>query len=454
MSEPGPAQDDSAARRVLELAIQTSPISVGLIVGLAVTQQVKLTAAAVGGLIVALIGVTWPVTLVAGMWLGMLFDRLGITGMNMGGFPITASKLSVLGSIGLWILHAVLTRSPLFRWHPVFTAMLGFIVATGVTTAWSNCMTVGKFDIFGLAMMTVMMSLVYSALAEAELKPLFRFLGGMFLIALLASIRHGGGSTEYGRSAGTMGDPNEWATMVILLTPLFLGGLASDEEWTGRPIRMGLVMLAPLAVLVSASRAALVMGALISPGCLWLFRHRKGEIMACMGTAVLAAPFAVDLNTAWSRLVSLVQTFNGHAVVQDDSLEERSELARQGKQLFLDHWFLGAGPGNFSHATGFISTEGFFRPAHDTYLEVASEQGIVGLIPFFIFLGSIGWALRRGFGSATTEDDRNRIAGAALGLTALGLMAATLGLLTFSMAYLVVGFSLAILHQARLNANG
>lgn len=443
---------EEGERRMPEMlgwALKASPLGLGLIVGLAVTAQLKVTVAAMIGVGLGVVGLVWPPALVAGMWLGMLFDRLGLTGMRMGGFPITASKLTVLGSIVLWALHAGLTRSPLFRWHPVLTAMMVFLATTGITTVYSNCWQYGKYHVMGLVMMAILIMVVSAALEKASLRPLYRFLGAMFILALAASIRSGGGSSEYGRSAGTMGDPNEWATMVIMLTPFFLGGLASDDHELARPVRMGLVMLAPLAVLVSASRTALVMGALISPGCLWLFRARRGELLACAGTAVLVAPFVLDLGASAARLISLVENFRGGATVEDVSFVERSELFRQGKQLFLDNWGMGAGPGNFSRSTGFISHEGLFRPAHDTYLEVASEQGVFGLTAFFVFLGTVAYSLISGFMAATRDEDQNRVMGLTLGLGAFALMAVTLGLLTFSMAYLMLGFGLAVLYQAR-----
>ncbi len=420
------------------------PVALGLCAGAGVALAPTLAPVGFAGVAAAWLGVAYPPLLVLGMWAGMLLDRLGATGMNVGLIPVTASKLTVLGSIGLWALHSALARAPLVRWHPVLTAMLGFLASTAVSIALSNGMEYGVFVLSGLGMVTVLVALVYAVLAEAPLTMLYRALGCGFAVALLASLRAPG--TD--RSAGTMGDPNEWATLVLLLTPFLLGGLADDEHVLARGLRMALVGLAPLAVLHSESRAALVFGMVVGPICLYMLRRRVGELAVCAGAGILVAPLVLDLDAMLYRFQQLVANFRGGAVVQDASLEERSELFRQGKQLFLDHWLIGAGAGSFEKATGFVSHTGELRPAHNTYLEIASEQGVIGLIPAGIFLLTVAVTLRDGFRAARSERHRNRVLGVAIGLGALCLMAATLGLLTFSMAYLVLGFGLAVVHQA------
>lgn len=417
----------------------------GLAFGAVVIVQPKLAPLGLFGAVALYLGVRYPPLLVLGMWAGMLFDRLGVTGLKLGSFPVTASKLSVLGSIGAWFLHATLSGTRPVRWHPVLTAMLGVLASTAVCIAWANNMERGKFDLYGLGMMTVLVALVYAVLAEAKLEPLYRTIAAAFSVALLSALRHGSGD----RSAGTMGDPNEWATMVLLLTPMLLGGLAEDDHWSARPLRLALIGLGPLAVLHSESRAALVVSFLVGPVCLYVLRYRVGELVACGAAGLVAAPLMLDLDKLFGRFWQLLQNLQGGATIQDSSFEERSELFRQGKQLFLDHWFIGAGPGNFSIATGFVSHTGELRPAHNTYLEIASEQGLVGIVPTGIFLLTVASTLRDGAEGARSTTGQGRVLGVGAGLGALALMAATLGLLTFSMAYLVLGFALAIVHQAR-----
>ena len=424
------------------------PIALGLALGLACSQQPLLTAVGVAGALVVVACVAQPRWLVLLMFLGILFDRLGLTSIRVANFPITASKLTVLGSLALWGLHVALSRSRLLRWHPVMSGLMGLALATAVGIAVANSMTNGRFALFGIVMMTVLVGLVYTSLADVSLNGLYRVLSLALVGVLILSLARGGGVGEAARSSGTMGDPNEWATMVLLLTPLLLGGLADDRHILARGLRLALIGLGPLAVLHSGSRAALVVGLLILPACVWILRKRGSELVIVGLLAVVAAPFLLNVDVALRRFDSLVMNLTGTAVVADASLDERTELFHQARDLFLDHWLIGVGPGNFAEATGFVTLTGRVRPAHNTYLEIASEQGLVGLIPTAVLAGIVGWTLWQAIRDAPSALHRNRLVGASLGLMGVALMAASLGLLTFSMAYLALGFTLAVVAQS------
>ena len=426
------------------------PVILGLAVGVLVTFGVKWVALAFVGLAVTIVGVTYPVTLVALMWLALLMDRAGVTGQKIGEFPITASKLAVVGSLGLWSLHAVLGRAKWIRWHAVLWALLGVVAAMAFCIAVANCLKVGKFDLYGIGMMIVMVALVFAILAEAALQPLYRFLGVLFVGALALSLTGGGaGAGEAARATGTMGDPNEWATLVLLTTPFLLGGLADEYRAPWWIVRVALVLLAPAAIFVSGSRSALAVGVLISPFALYLLRKQTGELVLAACIALVASPFLLTRDTLLYRMQLLWDNLRGAAVIHDDSLAERTELFEQGKALFLDHLWFGAGPGMFERETGFISESGKLRPAHNTYLEIASEQGFVGLFATAVFIVTVVWSLRSALLMAGSTPAKHRIIGVGLGLFALCAMAATLGLITFSTGYLVLGFGLALTHQAR-----
>jgi O-antigen ligase len=430
-------------------ARELAPVGLGLATGLAVSAQPLPTALGLVGLGVVLLGAARPPLLVVGMWLGMLFDRLGTTGATVGAFPVTAAKLAVVATAGLWTVHALVRGAPLVRWHPVLGAMGGLVLTTAVCVAWSDSLRVGRWDLAGLGMMTVLVALAYAILAEADLAPVYRSVGVVFVLVLVSSLLGTAGSGEAARATGTMGDPNEWATIVLLVTPFLLGGLAADERRLSAALRMALVLLAPLAVLRSGSRAALVVGALTLLGCLWILRRRRRELGVAGALALLAGPLALDVDVALTRMALLIRGLRFGAQAEDPSFAERSELFRQGVQLFRDHWLLGAGPGNFALATGFVSTTGTLRPSHNTFLKLAGEQGLLGLGAAGVLVVVVGLTLRDGLRAARRPDDEGRLLGVAVGLCALGAMAATLDLLVFAMAWLVLGIGLAAVHQAR-----
>ncbi len=425
--------------------------ALGLAACLSVVVDPRLALAGGAAVVAAWIGLRNPHLLVLGIFASILFDRLGVTGAKVAKLPVTASKLAVLGSLGLWVVHVGLTRRPAFRIHPVLGAMVGMTLVTGLSVTFSGDFDTGRFALMGIGMVTILTGLVYVILAEHNLTNIYRTLGVILALSLATSVA-GGAANQSGRATGTFGDPNEWATLVLMVSPAVLGGLAADNHPWARLLRISLMGLAPLAVFASGSRAALLVGAAVTVGCLSFLRQRRNELLLCGGAGVVAAPFVVDVDNALERFGRLFGRATGTStLVNDSSLDERSELLRQGIDLFFDHWLVGAGPGNFARATGFISLDGRMRPAHNTYLEVASEQGLIGLAAGVVFMATVAYTLWRAWQRASTDQHRARVVGMAAGLFAVSVMAATLGLLTFSMAYLMLGIALAVTDQATEN---
>ena len=422
------------------------PLAMGAAVGLAVALSPALPVLLLGALVVCLAGLARPWVMVALIFIAMLLDKAGTTGMAVSNLPVTASKLAVVGSLGLWSVHALLSGKRILAWHPVLTAMIGMVAALAITTAHAGTLRAALPDFMGIGMLTVLVALVYSSLAEARLDALYRVVALGLLAALVSSVVAGAASG--GRGAGTMGDPNEWGAMVLLLAPFTLGALASDRHWTARPLRLGILLLAPAAVLICRSRAAFVVGLLVAPACLWLMRAKRAEVMGVVLLAGLATPLTVDLDAATERYHTLVAALSDDGGADDASLSERAELVAQAQDLIVNNLVFGVGPGNFRRATGYLSPAGGTKTAHNTYLQVASEQGLVGLVALLGFGVTVAWTLYLGIRRITEPIARTRLVGVAIGLGAIALMAATLGLLTFAMAYLVLAVGLVVLRQA------
>jgi len=435
-----PARD----RRALWVA---APLIVGLLAGLSILVDYRLILAGSVAVAIGWVGLRNPHLLVLGIFASILFDRLGVTGAKVAKLPVTASKLAVLGSLGLWVVHVGLTRKPGIRIHPVLGAMVGMTLVTGMAVTFSGDFDLGRFSLMGIGMVTILTGLVYVILAEHDLTNIYRVLGVILALSLATSVA-GGAANQAGRATGSFGDPNEWATLVLMVTPAVLGGLVADPHRGAQFLRIALLGLAPLAVFASGSRAALLVGIAVSIGCFSFLKQRRNELLVCLGGGLVAAPFVVDVDNAIARFGRLLGRASGAGMVDDSSLDERSELLRQGIDLFLNNWLLGVGPGRFAKATGFISLEGRLRPAHNTYLEVASEQGLIGLAAGFIFMATVAWTLWKAWNLSPDDRHRARVVGMAAGLAAVSIMAATLGLLTFSMAYLMLGIALAVTDQA------
>jgi len=121
---------------------------------------------------------------------------------------------------------------------------------------------------------------------------------------------------------------------------------------------------------------------------------------------------------------------------------ERLEMWRAGRQMIRDHPLLGIGPGNMGLASPHYQSEkrkldGPWGHLHDTYINVAAERGLLGLLAFLNLLMVLASELWRGYQVAgAKEDEGSRII----------LLTALLSLV----GWLVAGFTETVYHDSNV----
>lgn len=242
---------------------------------------------------------------------------------------------------------------------------------------------------------------------------------GSAVTGVLASWNFLSGATLSARLPN--GDPNDIAFILATTLP-FAMWLLRARGW-GRAAAIILTGVIGVSILLTLSRGALVgLGA----GLVWytLGERRKGR------GALLAAAVVIGL------AVLLVVQLEHHRIetglrakekVASTNVHTRLEAWGAAARLAADHPVVGVGPGNFRfhylEATGRPPGTKGLAVVHDTYLDVASELGIVALVVFLAYLvlafGRLSTAVSRalgppGFASAARV---SLVIGVAAGLT-------------------------------------
>lgn len=187
----------------------------------------------------------------------------------------------------------------------------------------------------------------------------------------------------YQRYAGAGANPDDLGLMAALSVPI---AYCFFIESRGRMRWLYVVQmaLAGTTILLSATRgAALAVAVALSivPATAALLKRRQiVAISATLALLVVAGLFFAPA-TSTERLATIPEELAG------GSLSGRTPIWAAGVELFREHPFIGVGAGAYRNSVRQILIVG--EVAHNTFLSIAVELGIVGLAIFCALLGAL-----------------------------------------------------------------
>lgn len=207
------------------------------------------------------------------------------------------------------------------------------------------------------------------------------------------------------RYVGPVDDPNYYAQLLLLaLPPAILGAMAATAP-SQRLAFFGAAGVVLSALILTVSRGAIV--ALLITLFIALWRQPKRLI----STAVLIAMFAglalllvptVFVDRFVGAYHDLMAAVRGTGYVADKAIAGRLAEMQVALRLFIDHPLLGVGYGNYdilyqdtARLNGLMS-RGEGREAHNLFLEILAERGLLGFAVFSGLIGSAIWLANRG----------------------------------------------------------
>ncbi len=230
------------------------------------------------------------------------------------------------------------------------------------------------------------------------------FLVGVSIGSLSVLLGYQGGAED--RTGGLGGDPNHFsyeAAVGIAVALMYF--TRTHSKWI-RALLAGFFLLALMGIMASLSRSgALVAGLVIA---LWMIRFRAYRFLPALVAAGVLGGFVMFFATPqWSeRMETLAKVGSADA---DASVRTRMVVNEYAARAFVNNPIFGVGYLYFGRwgvdrirelrqtgqADVLAGTETVFvrsRVAiHNSYLHVAAEMGLLGLIPYLIFLG-LAWS--------------------------------------------------------------
>jgi O-antigen ligase len=204
-------------------------------------------------------------------------------------------------------------------------------------------------------------------------------------------------------------NPNDLAAMTLLMLGSALAiATVKTQDVRVRWAAAVLVPLTLLIILLTQSRGVFI-GLLVGFGPPLLARLRKRPSGTAPVLVVLAVIAILVPAASWHRLEDIRSPFESagadksrastpgdpYAHLAEDSARERYEILKTGLHIAATHPVLGVGIGSYRQANLQYAPQLGARDAHNTYVTLAAEMGLPGLLLWLGLVGSVLAQVRR-----------------------------------------------------------
>ncbi len=342
-------------------------------------------------------------------------------------FVLTAAQavaftlLAIL--VGTGRIHSFAITLPLL-------AMLATVALTSIGTVRLEA-SVGTLLLWTMYLaITLTIASTITTLAAAR-----RFLEGLVVIAsglsLFAAFIFWGSGNPQMRWYATFYWPNPFAAFLLLVLPLALMRFLHVPRLRDALAHGCTTAILLVALVFTYSRGAwIVLGAV---GCLGVIILRPLRWSIVTTRIAMLAAFTVVVVVTLPHTVASVNTA-GTLVTRATSIVDRSDYSIQGRlnfwraglAIFRDHPLVGTGPGTFAvmHAAYQRDVRYYARDAHNFYIQILAEMGVIGLGVLLVLGASIWTMWGRTLRAAQGKEEYPLLAGVGLGVLAFSLHSA------------------------------
>jgi putative inorganic carbon (HCO3(-)) transporter len=414
--------------------------AVALLAGLILARLPLLVAGI--GLLVAVLLVLALIEPLAGLGVTLLFATFKpLTDYFVPQLPLDIGQMALIVTLGSWFLHAVRRHRLAIPSSTLNLPLFIFIGAASLSLPGALSIGYGLKEIVKWAQIVLVMWLVID---QAGVKKWPLVVGFVLTAATLEAVigvwQFGRGDGpenfiilgHYYRAYGTFEQPNPYAGFIGLALPIAIGlalgalGLwfppvlrswqENRRQW-GEFIRAGLskdlALLAALIALAGLLFAALIMswsrGAWLGFGAAalvivfaWPRKAWLGAVLVIGGLVLgmIALRFNLLPGSIASRLTGFTeftQTFDVRGVgitSENYAVLERLAHWQAAEAMARYHFWLGVGLGNYEPVYPAYELMNWHFPlghAHNIYLNMLAETGIVGLVAYLVLWISVIW---------------------------------------------------------------
>lgn len=327
-------------------------------------------------------------------------DRMFLSDLFGLDIPLTITQVVGVFTI-LVAVTATLFEGRLRRFDRTHLFVYLFIVWAVLSCLWSMDpeSALGRAVTYVQLAIMVWLMTQYGQTREEQRGLMFAYVCGSMIVASQLLIGYALGGTSFsvelfpGRFTSMGYNPNDLALSLALGIPMawycFVGmrGVGALISLTYLPVAMA-------AILLSASRggafAGIVAIALVPLGFSKMTHFRKLAVAAALVLAVAVATVTVP-DRSWERLMTIDDqastTWTMGNLENLDLMNMRVAIWKEGLDQFKESPFVGVGVGGYLNVVDPVHGER--RVAHNIFLSILVELGLVGLLLFVVMVGSL-----------------------------------------------------------------
>lgn len=382
------------------------------------------------------------------------FERIG--SLDFGSITIRISQLLALIAMGSWFARGIIRKKLVVVRNPVFWSILIFVglAALSLLNApnFDRSLTVLLFTVFTIVVavflpnvltsenrMKAMLKAIFIGMGVTTVFGLFQFLGDLAgLPTSITGLRdlYTKNILGFPRIQSTALEPLYFANYLLLPISLLLTLQLKKLSPFSQKVTLILLLLAGLNFVLTVSRGGYIAAA-ISIVFIAVFTFRQFLTIKNI-TMISAVVVLVGLLTVqFLQAEQALDKFITHAqnVFSGASYNERVETYELAYRSVLEHPLLGIGMGSFGPYASYhpyaVPGQGF-RIVNNEYLELATENGLLGLAAFVLIIAIVFIRSIKAY-QVTTSPYMKAVL--------LGLCAALLGIMvqynTFSILYIM-----------------
>lgn len=325
------------------------------------------------------------------------FDwSLTLVGFCVFTFVVVTYRIRVAEiGIAIGVMGLLFQRGGLKIPAPVWLYM-AFVLWAFIASLGSSFPEIAREQIIERLKLVIVMVVAVNALrTEGQLRFYLIFFLGCFVLFPVRGtlVNYVIGYHPFGRAIWNYiyNNPNDLAALCLIALGVALAVMLAEPSQT--LVRFGAGVGAALllvVILLTQSRGAfigLVVG--MGPATMRLLMKRRRLLLPV--TLVVLAIGYLTPTSVWERLAGIGQLTSVETIAQADpegSAEQRFQIQKVAWRIVGDHPLFGVGLGVYPIANAMYAPELGKRDTHNTYLNLAAEVGLPGLVLWCALFGS------------------------------------------------------------------